>query len=86
MVRSGKTCILLMVCLCISIATLYGYSSGADLHEVAANGDLAAVKRLIEQGADVNARNEDGWTPLHTAAFMGHRDVVELLRRHGGHE
>jgi ankyrin repeat protein len=25
-------------------------------------------------------------TPLHDATEYGHKDVVELLRQHGGHE
>jgi ankyrin repeat protein len=27
-----------------------------------------------------------GETPMYLAAARGHEDVVELLRRHGGHE
>ncbi len=53
------------------------------LHEAAKNGDLAAVKRLIAEGADVNARNDKGETPLHHAAAWGSKDVVEQLISEG---
>ena len=35
------------------------------LHGAAASGDKEEVERLIEQGADLNAKNDDGQTPLH---------------------
>ncbi|RZN62560.1 MAG: ankyrin repeat domain-containing protein, partial [Thermoproteota archaeon] len=35
-------------------------------------GDLKEVKRLLDGGADVNARGEDGYTPLHGATCWGH--------------
>jgi ankyrin repeat protein len=37
------------------------------------------VELLLANRADVNAKNNDGWTPLYTAAETGHKDVVELL-------
>ena len=30
--------------------------------------------------------NNRGWTPLHFTAAMKHTELVEILRRHGGHE
>jgi ankyrin repeat protein len=38
---------------------------------------------LIDQGADLSPGGAYGWTPLHTAAYMGSADVVNaLLARH----
>ena len=31
----------------------------------------------------VNAYSDDGWTPLHLAAFFGHPKIAELLLAHG---
>jgi Zn-dependent protease with chaperone function len=46
-------------------------------------GDTEAVKKLIDDGADVNAKDEDGKTPLMLAAEMGHRDIVKILLTEG---
>ncbi len=43
--------------------------------------DLAAD--LLAQGADPNARNQDGGTALHAAAFLGRADLADLLLKHG---
>ncbi|MDE0506064.1 MAG: ankyrin repeat domain-containing protein, partial [Candidatus Poribacteria bacterium] len=38
---------------------------------------------LIQKGADVNARNRDGGTSLHGAAFLGYADIAALLIQKG---
>ena len=57
---------------------------GAELtiFEACAAGGLERVERLVEENT-VNAHSDDGWTPLHLAAFFGHAKVVELLLAHG---
>jgi ankyrin repeat protein len=54
-----------------------------ELLKAAADGDAAKVKELLEKGADANARDKDGLTPLHYAAKHGHADVVKLLIEKG---
>jgi hypothetical protein len=54
-----------------------------DLIEVARRGDLGEVRRLLDKGANVNARDVDGWTPLHWAAALGRLDIVKLLVERG---
>src|SRR5581483_1040681 len=49
------------------------------LHEAARLGDVKAVKELLDKGADVNARNRFGATPLWFAAYKNRADVVKLL-------
>ncbi len=46
-------------------------------------GDLAKVKAFLEQGIDVNAKDENGRTALHIAAQNKHQDIVELLLSNG---
>lgn len=43
----------------------------------------AAVRVLIEAGADVNATNEADFTALHAATFRGWNEVVQYLVDHG---
>lgn len=43
---------------------------------------LEAVRFLVERGADVNARNQAGFTALHGAAFVGADAAAEYLVRH----
>jgi ankyrin repeat protein/ppGpp synthetase/RelA/SpoT-type nucleotidyltranferase len=45
-------------------------------------GDLQTVKRLLEDGVDVNAKDEHGWTALYQASMDGHDKVVEQLIKH----
>ena len=43
-----------------------------------------AVELLIGKGLDVNAKDEDGDTPLDWANGNGNRRTADLLRKHGG--
>ena len=47
----------------------------------AARGDAAEISRLAASGADVNAREAYGRTPLHVATFGRHRDAIGALAK-----
>ncbi len=50
------------------------------LHFAADEGDLNAVRSLVEEGRDINAKDADlGLTPLHYAAAGEHVDIVRFL-------
>ena len=38
---------------------------------------------FLAGGAEPNEARRDGWTPLHEAAYYGHKDVVQLLLMRG---
>ncbi|MCR4301591.1 MAG: ankyrin repeat domain-containing protein [Sulfuricaulis sp.] len=74
--------------LIIFIFTLLALAAGtyaaddSPLFESVKRGDKAAVEALLAKGADVNAKDKDGGTPLHWAAHEGKRDIAELLENH----
>ncbi len=46
-------------------------------------GELAVVRDLLDHGADVEERYDEGQSPLMVAAFHGHLDIVRLLLERG---
>jgi|GEM_PF-6803509 len=53
------------------------------LHLACGKGSLPVVKLLLEQGADINAKNKEGVTPLMMAAVKGYKDLVQYLLEKG---
>ena len=47
--------------------------------DAAMTGDIATVRALLADGADVNAAQGDGMTALHWAAERGHAELAEML-------
>lgn len=50
---------------------------------IALSGSEETVKLLLDAGADPNAVQAGGFTPLHQAAAAGKAGIIELLLRHG---
>ena len=49
------------------------------LQTAAQNGHLSICRLLIDKGAQVEAKDNTDWTPLHWAANAGHVEIVRLL-------
>src|SRR5438132_13009401 len=50
-----------------------------DLLDAARQGDLPAIKSLLEKGAALETKTPYGQTPLYLAAMNGHEEVVKFL-------
>jgi uncharacterized protein len=67
----------------------HGGGDGIDgaLHAGVASGHAEMVSWLLAHGAtNVNTPNFENKTPLRRALELGHDDIAELLRQHGGSE
>lgn len=58
---------------------LTSMDEASNLHSACSLGDYKKVQDLLENGADVNVRDDDGNTPMVSACFKGHVCIVELL-------
>ena len=58
-------------------------AQGEALADAARKGDAAAVKKLLDEGVDVNTKFRYGTTALSFACDRGHLDVVKLLLDRG---
>ena len=57
-----------------------GVDNAKAIIKAAKNGDAEAVRRLLNESPSlVTARDKDGSTPLHCAAWNGHEDVAAIL-------
>jgi ankyrin repeat protein len=56
---------------------------GLGLFEAAVVGDVAVVRRKLSEGAEVEDRTDDGYTPLHLAAYFGRLEVARFLLERG---
>ncbi len=59
------------------------FGDNAGLHWAARLGLTEMARLLIDNGADVNIRNDEGYTPLHWAAGEGQKELVVILIVHG---
>jgi ankyrin repeat protein len=53
------------------------------LIKAAERGQTDKIYRLLEAGANVNARDAEGWTPYLAASSMGHLEAMRVLRAFG---
>jgi ankyrin repeat protein len=69
-------------CSPLQVAAGYGYQPQTS--NFAPNARLATVRFLIEEtGADVNSKDDKGYTPLHGAALMNDKTLIDYLIAQG---
>ena len=72
--------------LCLAVATVAQAQAPADsrpLVTVIKDGDSAVALKMIAAGANVNAAQEDGTTPLQWAVYQVDTTLVQALLAHG---
>ncbi len=52
---------------------------GMSIHDAALLGFIGTIKKHLDAGTDVNAKDTTDETPLHFATFNGHKEIAELL-------
>ena len=67
----------------VAVPPLDAAAAEPRLAEAAARADAVAVRQLLAAGADANAADADGTTPLHVAVWADHLATVQELLRAG---
>jgi len=70
----ATTLMIVVPCICVLRA-----AGGTSIVDAAERGDIAAVRALIKQAADVSAARADGMTALHLAAQRSDAELTALL-------
>ncbi len=63
----------------LEIRSGYNREASEALFKAIDDDDVEVIKRAIEAGADVNAKNDDGRTPLHLAAYGNSKKIMDTL-------
>ncbi len=65
--------------LVLGLATGLSAAGDVPVADAVMKGDVAAVRTMLTAGADVNAAQGDGMSPLHWAATTGHVEIARML-------
>lgn len=79
----GRLSIRLLTAALVIASLMVAQTALASLSKAAKKGDLAKVEKLIAEGADIDASDFRGNTPIYHAASKGHAQVVEALAQAG---
>lgn len=66
-----------------SIINQRNKGGATSLHIACREGNFEIVKILIDNGANVNIIDNEGWSPLMRASLAGKQDIVEILLKNG---
>lgn len=62
-----------------SLINVRGFNGMTPLHSAAMDGQTAAAKFLLEQGADPSLLDDGSSTPANTAMAEGHKDTAKVI-------
>ena len=74
-----KTSKLFALILSVALTASLAATGPSDIADAAQQKNIAAVKKLLKDGADVNASQGDGMTALHWAALNGDAEMAQML-------
>jgi len=60
-------------------AQAYPKTPDGELFTAITQGKVSGAQRALQDGANVDAQNQNGWTALMQATAMGYADIVKLL-------
>lgn len=73
-----KRIISIVIVLILSISVLYSQSE-ADFFKACLNGDIKTVENYINNGGNIDAEDESGFTGLMLSSGRKHENIVDLL-------
>ena len=78
--RAGVAALMLAaLCAAPSLRSVVAAAADSPVADAAVRGDVAAVRGLLERGADVQTARPDGMTALHWAAMRSDVEMAEML-------
>jgi len=68
----------------LTLALIFQWAGAVEIHEAARSGDLEKIKALVDSDPTlINAKDENGRTPLHWAARGVHFNAIKYLVERG---
>ncbi|KAJ7424375.1 protein phosphatase 1 regulatory subunit 12A [Pitangus sulphuratus] len=71
--------------ICYFFAALVQCKQFFAVSQACIDDNVDMVKFLVENGANINQPDNEGWIPLHAAASCGYLDIAEYLISQGAH-
>lgn len=68
---------------CAFFLIMAGCAAKSPLMKASEHGDIHTAQKLIKEGAQINERDDKGYTPLMYAAWSGQTEIVKLLISNG---
>ena len=68
---------------CVFLLLISGCAAKIPLINASAAGDTFATEKLIKEGANINEKDSEGYTPLMYAAYYGQTETAKILLKKG---